>query len=334
MELQFLAFSILFSSLITFVLLYLYIRYSNFFNINNKPENISKLISKKTVPTSGGIIISFVFLVLILVWYINNPKLFSSIPRLEVFIFSIIALTVISFIDDFRPINPIYRFAIQVTVVFVSLSTIETHVFQFLPLKLSVILSVYFWAYYININNFIDGIDGFEISNVIFCCLAVVLATTIMKINILEKYLAIGLLSASIPFLYFNKPSAKIFMGDSGSIFFGYIIGWIILRLISIDLWFVAIIISIYPILDVTITIFNKIIRGYKPWDRLFDYYFLQGVKNNKLTHAKTLLYFNIHNTFGIFFIYGCFYFPPIYMITLSFISSLLLLFKYKTYKI
>ena len=120
----------------------------------------------------------------------------------------------------------------------------------------------------------------------IFCCLAVVLATTIMKINILEKYLAIGLLSASIPFLYFNKPSAKIFMGDSGSIFFGYIIGWIILRLISIDLWFVAIIISIYPILDVTITIFNTTMLK-------FTYYIYKHILINLQSYSR---YYNTKN--------------------------------------
>ena len=201
MELNFLVYSTIFTLIITFILIKLYIRFAYLFKINNKPENISKLISKKSVPTSGGIILSVVFLILILIWYLNYPKLFFSIPRLEVFIFSIITLTIISFIDDFRPINPIYRFAIQLSIVFISLSTIETHVFNFIPLKLSVVLSVYFWAYYININNFIDGIDGFEISNVIFCCIAVIITTMIMNINILEKYISIGILSVSLPFL-------------------------------------------------------------------------------------------------------------------------------------
>lgn len=333
MELNFLVYSTIFTLIITFILIKLYIRFAYLFKINNKPENISKLISKKSVPTSGGIILSVVFLILILIWYLNYPKLFFSIPRLEVFIFSIITLTIISFIDDFRPINPIYRFAIQLSIVFISLSTIETHVFNFIPLKLSVVLSVYFWAYYININNFIDGIDGFEISNVIFCCIAVIITTMIMNINILEKYISIGILSVSLPFLYFNKPSAKIFMGDSGSIFFGYIIGWMVLRLISIDLWYIALIITIYPILDVTLTIINKMRIGHKPWERLFDYYFLQGVKNKKISHSKTLIFFNIHNIFCMILIFGCFYYPPIYMTILSIMSGLILIYKFNTYK-
>jgi len=134
-------------------------------------------------------------------------------------------------------------------------------------------------------------------------------------------------------FLILNKPPAKVFMGDSGSIVFGYLIGWVAIRFVQHDLWYVSLIIIMYPLLDVTLTILIKISKGKKPWERLFDYFFLQGVKNKKISYLKTIILFNIHNITLLILIVLSFKINPIFAVTLSFVTSAILLIKYNHYR-
>ena len=56
-------------------------------------------------------------------------------------------------------------------------------------------------------------------------------------------------------YLFYNKPKAKLFMGDSGSIVIGYLISYIFFVLIFEGQWDIALCIIVYPFLDVSITI-------------------------------------------------------------------------------
>jgi UDP-N-acetylmuramyl pentapeptide phosphotransferase/UDP-N-acetylglucosamine-1-phosphate transferase len=334
MNIGFLIISIFTTFIICLVSIFYFIRFANYINLKNKPKNLSKLISTEKVPTSVGLLLSLIFVFLLIVWKFEYPNYFDAVARFEILIASILILSFISFIDDFKSINPIYRLALQITVVFLSLTTLQTHLIIILPLKLSIILSIYFWVYFINVNNFLDGIDGYEISYVVFSSLTILTVLIYLDIDLLEKYIAIALLTISIPFFLFNKPPAKIYMGDSGSIFFGFILGWLLLRLISLDLWYISVIIAMYPLMDISLTIFFKILKGHKPWERLFDYFFLQGVKNKKLTHTSTLICFNIHNAFSYLLAFVSIFYNPIIAVMLSFINSLVLIAYYNKFKL
>lgn len=320
--------------LVSYSLINAYIKFCNDKNIFNIPENLSKNINKKIIPTSAGIIIFLIFIFLIFIFYLFNKKYFITISRPEILIGSIILLGAISFADDLKSISPIYRFIFQTIIVFLSLTTLESHVIKSIPFKLSLILIIYFWIYYINIINFIDGIDGFAISHVIFACLATIISCQISNYDIIEKYFSLILLPISIGFLILNMPPAKVFMGDSGSIIFGYLIGWLALRLVQNNLWFVSLIIIMYPALDVTLTILIKIFKGKKPWERLFDYFFLQGVKNKKISHLKTIMLFNLHNIISLILVILSFKINPVFTAALAFINSAILIMKYNQYKI
>jgi Fuc2NAc and GlcNAc transferase len=320
--------------LISYGLINFYIKFCIDKKIFDIPKNLSKNINKKTIPTSAGIVIFLIFIFFIFIFYLFNEKYFVTIPRAEILIGSIILLGSISFVDDLKSINPIYRFIFQTIIVFLSLTTLESHVIKSIPFKLSLILVIYFWIYYINIINFIDGIDGFAISHVIFVCLATIIACEISNYDIIEKYIFLILLPISIGFFILNKPPAKIFMGDSGSIVFGYLIGWLAIRFVQNNLWFVSLIIIMYPMLDITLTILIKISKGKKPWERLFDYFFLQGVKNKKISHLKTIILFNLHNVISLILIVFSFRINPIFTVVLSFINSSILIMKYNQYKI
>ena len=99
--------------------------------------------------------------------------------------------------------------------------------------KLNVIIGLYFWVYTINIINFTDGTDGFLSTN----CLISFIAISLTEINqsnysfvLMLSLISIGIM---ISYLIFNKPPAKIFMGDTGSIIFRFHFIYLFLQIIN-----------------------------------------------------------------------------------------------------
>jgi UDP-N-acetylmuramyl pentapeptide phosphotransferase/UDP-N-acetylglucosamine-1-phosphate transferase len=98
-------------------------------------------------------------------------------------------------------------------------------------------------------------------------------------------------------------------MGDSGSVFCGYIVGFVSLEIFFNGYYIYPFSLFSYPIIDVTITLIKKIFKGHAPWERLGDYYFLILKKNRKKNFAmseKRLFYstlsLNILNFFVLLF--------------------------------
>jgi UDP-GlcNAc:undecaprenyl-phosphate GlcNAc-1-phosphate transferase len=74
--------------------------------------------------------------------------------------------------------------------------------------------------------NFIDNMDGFASTNSSFICLAIAILAFTYNQNYLAD-ISFILLFCLLAFSLFNFPPAKIYMGDSGSLFIGYILGFI-----------------------------------------------------------------------------------------------------------
>ena len=153
--------------------------------------------------------------------------IFYTLPNNIIFTFSALTvLFIISTIDDIKPIDPKIRLFIQLICVYISLTSIELYYLN-LPLKISILLCLIVWIYILNITNFTDGSDGFLAINTIFIFINIITLSEIFDFNLFSKNIALILLPSVIVFLYFNRPNAKIYMGDSGSILIGFINGFI-----------------------------------------------------------------------------------------------------------
>ena len=116
-----------------------------------------------------------------------------------------------------------------------------------------------------NVINFVDGVDGLAAG------ISTIAAGTIflLAINVAINqpalaYVAIILAGASAGFLIWNFPPAKIFMGDSGSMFLGYMLG--LLPLISGGKLATAFLVLGFPIVDGLIVAGGRIIRKQNPF--------------------------------------------------------------------
>ena len=129
------------------------------------------------------------------------------------------------------------------------------------------ILATIYLVWLLNLFNFMDGIDGISGAEVVSVCgaAAFLIHRTTHDYNIASLPLALA--AATLGFLIFNWPPAKIFMGDVGSGFVGFIIG--IFSLIAADSvgslgWIWVILLGVF-IVDATVTLIGRLFRKQKP---------------------------------------------------------------------
>ena len=126
------------------------------------------------------------------------------------------------------------------------------------------LLGMFFLVWMLNLFNFMDGIDGLVASETVF--VAASLAGFMLGIDAPLALPGLALASASLGFLCWNWPPAKIFMGDVGSGFLGFVLGLLILWHAQRMPQFlpVGIILSAVFISDASVTLLTRLFTGQK----------------------------------------------------------------------
>jgi Fuc2NAc and GlcNAc transferase len=180
-------------------------------------------------------------------------------------------VAVIGFMDDHADVLPRWRFAVQVvaaTVLISALGGMPPVVIGSTVIDLGWsgdVLSGVFLIWLVNLYNFMDGIDGIAGIE----ALTVSLGATILlwldgDTGLAVLAAVVG--AAALGFLIWNWPPAKIFMGDVGSGFLGFIFGGLALlshaqSTVSIFVW--SILLGVF-IIDALVTLVRRIATGHK----------------------------------------------------------------------
>ena len=256
--------------LVSFLGIYLLKKYALQLNLVAIPNERS--LHNKVIPRGGGVIIAIIFLSFNLVFYVSSQM--KTAEFLALFGGGLI-ISVTGFLDDILELKASIRFLIQFLAVGWGLYWVggipSIAFFEGLS-GLYVIangIAVVVLVWFINAFNFMDGIDGMATSGATFFSLSV---GGYFLWQGIEPYgsLLIILAACSLAFLYFNWPPAKMFLGDSGSTFFGYFFGVILIITVknsSLSIWTWLIILA-YFITDTTTTTFLRLClvkRWYHP---------------------------------------------------------------------
>lgn len=243
------------------------------------------------VPRGGGL---GVLAALLPVWVVVPFVLPAAIPASGmtasqwVIPLAALALAAVSWIDDLRTIGPLPRLGAQFAAALAGSVLIEGAVFQgLLPGPVDTIIAAIGWVWFINLFNFMDGIDG--ISGVE----TITIGGGLLLIGIFGAPAlaaahgqALALAAAAVGFLVWNWPPARIFLGDSGSVPLGYLLGWLLLSLAADGAWQAAAILPLYYLADATITLFRRIARGETFWHAHRDHFYQAAIKRG-LSHAR-----------------------------------------------
>jgi len=278
--------------------------------------------SSHTIPTphGGGIAVSITWFIGLTYLYLNNqidPTLFYAL-----IIGAVIAL--VGLVDDIVELKAIPRMIVFMLVGATGLYIIgglDTLTFGLFDISNSIIISAFAMLlilWYINLTNFIDGINGYLGTQFVFLSLAGFLLFGG------SHFIVLGI--SVLGFLYWNFGKAKIFMGDVGSTLLGYTIAIITLYYANLEAKNLWIWITLYGVFwfDATFTLIKRKLNGEK-LSQAHKKHAYQRLTQAGWSHRKVTLY-----AFGLdIVIFALMYFIP--NIAISFLLSLVLL--YSAYK-
>ena len=118
----------------------------------------------------------------------------------------------------------------------------------------------------INLFNFMDGIDGLAGSEAVAIAVGYCLIVAVAGLDTPLAQLALIAAGACAGYLVWNWHPAKVFMGDTGSIPLGFLLGWLMIDLACRGHWPAALILPLYFGADATLTLVRRLRRGEKPW--------------------------------------------------------------------
>lgn len=223
-------------------------------------------VHKEPMPRIGGLAIYLSFLICYMIFGNVTAQMLSIvIASFVIILFGIV--------DDINPLKARYKLIGQlisacIIVFYGDIVLREFYVFDYYFNfgNLSPYLTIFFIVGCINAINLIDGLDGLAsgISMIYFATVAIVAIIT-NRIGGLDIILSILMLGSTIGFLVFNFPPAKIFMGDTGSQFLGFIIAIISLlgfKNVTFNSLVVPIAILAIPIIDTLLAILRRSLKG------------------------------------------------------------------------
>jgi UDP-N-acetylmuramyl pentapeptide phosphotransferase/UDP-N-acetylglucosamine-1-phosphate transferase len=241
--------------------------------------------SSHTVPTPRGGGIAVVAAILIS-WLLLSIR--GAFPSYSVGVLAGAAgLAVVSWIDDLRGLSQAVRLAAQFAAVAIGLWALPHGVlFQgLLPFWLDAAAAALLWVWFINLFNFMDGVDGIAATEAVAICVGLILIGTPKT-----AALAVPVMMACLGFLVWNWSPAKIFLGDVGSVPLGYLLGFLLYKLAMEEFrWQAALILPLYFIADASLTLLRRLARGERVWQAHREHFYQRAVQNG-LSHAAVVL--------------------------------------------
>ena len=193
-----------------------------------------------------------------------------------------LALGVVSWVDDLKGLSPVTRLIAQTAAVAVASwvladgELIFGGLMNFYVEKAFIIL---IWVWFINLFNFMDGIDGISAVELLVVNLGlVILSSAVSDLSDSRPY-AVVMLVAATGFLFWNWHPARIFLGDVGSAPLGFLLGWQLILIAKSGAWAAALILPGYYLADATLTLVRRILRGEKAWQAHRDHFYQIAVR-------------------------------------------------------
>lgn len=233
------------------------------YDIVDVPDSRKAHSGKK--PYLGGIVIFISF-------FIGYFIILPDHPHQIAIIIGAFIILITGLFDDFFNLKPVYKLIGQASAAIVIIQSglvidkITVPFFGTVYLdNLSVIITLLWIIGVSNAINLIDGLDGLA-TGVSTIALFSIMLTAIIDYRFAVALICILLIGSNLGFLYFNFYPAKIFLGDAGALFLGYMIAVIsmlgLFKNIAIFSFIIPLIILAVPIFDTVFAIFRRLKRG------------------------------------------------------------------------
>ena len=171
------------------------------------------------------------------------------------------AIAIVGAVDDIRTLAVVPRLILQAIAVVVVVAALPSklHIISAIPLWLERIGIAVALLWFVNLVNFMDGIDWITVAEIVPITAALAAFGLMGALPREATAVAIALGGAMIGFAPFNRPVAQLFLGDVGSLPIGLLIGWLLILLAGNGHLAAALLLPLYYLADSTITLLRRL---------------------------------------------------------------------------
>jgi Fuc2NAc and GlcNAc transferase len=304
--------SLLLACLLSLVFVALYVRLAKAFGVIDEPNERSA--HQWVTPRGAGLSFVVCFLLLCVLPDVAQDEALGRLlsgrmlsgrmlsgQSLAAFLLPVGLLAGIAYLDDLKGLSGAVRFVAYalISVLFLIASPwleLEYSVFSLLSFTLACL----FLLWMTNLYNFMDGINGIAGFEAVFVLLSYAVVVFVFNDRILAPAWFV-LIGAILGFLFWNFPVGRVFMGDVGSTFLGFLFGVLVVYETLAGFGGAPILILLaYFIADASYTLIYRMLDR-QPWLQAHNLHAYQKLARRWQSHPKVVVFIGAINVFWLF---------------------------------
>ena len=191
-------------------------------------------------------------------------------------------IAIVGFADDVKSIPVLPRLLLQGAAVGAILyaTSRDLRIVPDCPIWIERGLLLLAGLWFMNLVNFMDGLDWMTLAEVVPVTGAIVLLGFMGEVPASTTIVAAALCGAMLGFAPFNRPVARIFLGDVGSLPIGLLLGWCLLLLAYRHQFAAALLLPLYYLSDATVTLLRRLVRREPFWAAHRSHFYQRATDN------------------------------------------------------
>jgi UDP-N-acetylmuramyl pentapeptide phosphotransferase/UDP-N-acetylglucosamine-1-phosphate transferase len=171
-------------------------------------------------------------------------------------------------VDDVRPMPVMPRLLLQALAVAVTIAVLpaDLRIVPALPWVFERALLGLACLWFVNLANFMDGIDWMTVAEAVPVTGGLVALGWLGALPPAAVVAALALLGAIVGFAPFNRPVARLFLGDVGSLPVGLLLAWLLIMLALHGHVAAALLLPLYYLADATVTLARRLVARERVW--------------------------------------------------------------------
>ncbi len=191
-----------------------------------------------------------------------------------------LVLALLGAVDDLRPLPALPRLAVQILVVGLLVSHLDGRLVPESPLWLERGLATLAGLWFVNLTNFMDGLDWMTVAEFVPVSAALALLGLAGYLPLMPTLVAASLLGAMLGFAPFNRPVAGLFLGDVGSLPIGLVSAWLLWHLALAGGFAAAILLPLVYLADASLTLIARAARRERIWEAHRGHFYQRATVN------------------------------------------------------